>query len=232
MDTSTIMTELPATRTRSSIVAGARAVLPIAIAALAFGVSFGILARDAGMGVVAPLVFSLTTFAGSAQFAAVSVLDQGGALVAAIVAAVLLNLRYLAIGVAVAPALCGGPARRLAEAQLAVDESWAVSQRDGKVDRGRFLGAALVLLVAWTSGTALGVLGGESLGDPEDYGLDAMFPALFLALLVSQLQSRSALRAALLGGAIALLLIPVAPAGVPVIAAVTGALVAARRGRA
>ena len=232
MDASSIMTELPAARTRSSIVAGARAVLPIAVAAGAFGVSFGILAREAGMGVVAPLVFSLTTFAGSAQFAAVSVLDQGGALAAAIVAAVLLNLRYLAIGVAVAPALRGGRARRLVEAQLAVDESFAVAQRDGQIDRGRFLGAALVLLAAWTSGTALGVLGGGSLGDPQSYGLDAMFPALFLALLVAQLRSGPAVRAALLGGTIALLLIPVAPAGVPVIAALTGTVVALRPGRA
>jgi 4-azaleucine resistance transporter AzlC len=232
MDASSIMTEPPAARMRSSIVAGARAVLPIAIAAGAFGVSFGILAREAGMGVVAPLVFSLTTFAGSAQFAAVSVLDQGGALAAAVVAAVLLNLRYLAIGVAAAPALRGGRARRLVEAQLVVDESFAVAHRDGQIDRGRFLGAAVVLLAAWTAGTALGVLGGDSLGDPRNYGLDAMFPALFLALLVAQLRSRPAVRAALLGGTIALLLIPVAPAGVPVIAALTGTVVALRPGRA
>ena len=231
MEAVSIMTEVPPIRVRSSVATGAREVMPIAIAAAAFGVSFGILARDAGMGIVAPLVFSLTTFAGSAQFAAVSVLDQGGALAAAIVAAVLLNVRYLAIGVAVAPALRGGRARRLAEAQLAVDESFAVAQRDGRVDRGRFLGAALVLLVAWTGGTALGVLGGGSLGDPETYGLDAMFPALFLALLAGQLRSRSAVHAALLGGGIALLLIPVAPAGVPVMAAVTGALIAARWSR-
>jgi 4-azaleucine resistance transporter AzlC len=232
MDASSIMTEPTAARMRSSIVAGARAVLPIAIAAGAFGVSFGILAREAGMGVVAPLVFSLTTFAGSAQFAAVSVLDQGGALAAAVVAAVLLNLRYLAIGVAAAPALRGGRARRLVEAQLVVDESFAVAHRDGQIDRGRFLGAAVVLLAAWTAGTALGVLGGDSLGDPRNYGLDAMFPALFLALLVAQLRSRPAVRAALLGGTIALLLIPVAPAGVPVIAALTGTVVALRPGRA
>ena len=117
--------------------AGARAIAPIAIAAAAFGMSFGILAREAGMGVVAPLVFSLTTFAGSAQFAAASVMQDGGAVIAAIAAAVLLNLRYVAIGVSIAPSLTGGRARRLAEAQLATDESWAVSQEDGRVDRAR-----------------------------------------------------------------------------------------------
>ena len=75
------------------------------------------------------------------------------------------------------------------------------------------------------------MLGGGSLGDPETYGLDAMFPALFLALLAGQLRSRSAVHAAVLGGGIALLLIPIAPAGVPVMAAVTGALIAVRWSR-
>ena len=135
-------------QTRSGVGAGARAIAPLVLPVLAFGASFGILARDAGMGVAAPIVMSFTTFAGSAQFAAASVLQDGGALAAAIAAAVLLNLRYLAIGVSVAPSLCGSAGRRLAEAQFAVDESWAVAQRDGRVDRERLIGAGLVLLLA------------------------------------------------------------------------------------
>ena len=210
----------------SSFASGARAAAPLAIAVVAFGASFGVLARDAGMGVVAPILMSLTTFAGSAQFAVASVLGSGGAVAAAIVAAVLLNLRYLAIGVSVAPALRGSPARRVTEAQLAVDESWAVAQRDGVVDRGRLLGAGCVLMTAWTGGTVLGVLGGSALGDPADYGLDAMFPALFLALLVGQLDGRRARVAAVAGGLIALALTPVVPAGLPIVAAVLGAVIA------
>ena len=210
---------------------GARAAAPIAVAAAVFGVSFGILAREAGMGVVAPVVMSFTTFAGSAQFAAVSVLEQGGALAAAIVAAVLLNLRYLAIGISVAPSLRGSLARRLLEAQLAVDESWAVAQEDGRVVRGRMVGAGLALMAGWCGGTVLGVIGGGAVGDPATYGLDAMFPALFLTLLVGLVKDGRTLRAALAGGAIALVLLPFAPAGVPVIAAVAGVLVAARGGR-
>jgi 4-azaleucine resistance transporter AzlC len=211
---------------RASVVAGARAVVPIAIAVVAFGVSFGILARDAGMGVVAPILMSATTFAGSAQFAVASVLESGGAVAAAIVAAVLLNLRYLAIGVSVAPALRGPAARRVAEAQLSVDESWAVAQHEGRVDRGRLLGAGGVLMVAWTGGTAAGVLGGSALGDPADYGLDAMFPALFLALLVGQLDGPRTRISALAGGLIALALTPVLPAGLPIVVATLGAVIA------
>jgi 4-azaleucine resistance transporter AzlC len=194
--------------------------------AAAFGVSFGILARDAGMGVVAPLVFSLTTFAGSAQFAVASVLETGGAVATAIVAAVLLNLRYLAVGMSVAPSLRGSKGRRLAEAQLAVDESWAVAQQDGRVDRDRLIGAGLVLFAAWFGGTAAGVFGGSALGDPADYGLDAMFPALFLALLAGQLTDRRTRAAALGGGLIALAFTPVLPPGVPIVVAVAGAVLA------
>src|SRR5918996_254028 len=129
MELSTIMTDVPlGLQARAGgILAGARAAAPIAIAAATFGASFGILARDAGMGVAAPIAMSVTTFAGSAQFAVASVLESGGAVAAAIAAAVLLNLRYLAVGMSVAPSLEGGKLRRLAEAQPAVDESWAIS---------------------------------------------------------------------------------------------------------
>ena len=211
---------------QGGLAAGARAAAPIAIAVVAFGASFGILARDAGMGMVAPVVMSLTTFAGSAQFAVASVLEDGGALAAAIAAAVLLNLRYLAIGISVAPSLRGSAGRRLAESQLSIDESWAMAQRDGRVDRDMLIGAGLVLAAAWVSGTVSGVIGGSALGDPADYGLDAMFPALFLALLVGQLDSRRTRAAALAGGAIALVLTPLVPPGIPIVAAALGAFAA------
>ena len=212
--------------------AGARDVAPIALAAAVIGMSFGILARDAGMGVVAPIVMSLTTFAGSAQMAAATVMNDGGAVAAAVAAAVLLNLRYVAIGVSVAPSLRGRRARRLAEAQLATDESWAISQDGGRVNRERLLGAGLVLLLSWTAGTTAGVLGGSALGDPATYGFDAMFPALFLALLAGQLGDRRARPPALAGALIALVLTPLAPPGIPIVVAAAGAVLGLRPERA
>jgi 4-azaleucine resistance transporter AzlC len=227
MEASSIMPDSSLLRQpRAEMVAGVRAAAPLALAVGAFGASFGILARDAGMGIVPPILMSLTTFAGSAQFAVASVLGSGGAIAAAIAAAVMLNLRYLAIGTSVAPALRGGPLRRLLEAQLVVDESWAISQRDGHVERDRLVGAGLTLLVAWCLGTVAGTLGGGALGDPADYGLDAMFPALFLALVVGQLDSRRARVAAVLGALIALVLTPLLPPGLPIVAAAGGAIIA------
>ena len=210
--------------------AGARRAATIAPAVLVFGVSFGLLAQSAGMGTLASVVMSATTFAGSAQFAAASVLSAAGSVGAAATAAILLNARYVPIGISVASVLRGGPLRRLLEGQLVVDESWAFSRRrDGSFDRGVLIGAGLVLYTCWVTGTAAGALGGEALGDPDSLGLDAAFAALFLALLVLQIHSRRAVVAAFVGGAIAFALIPFTAPGVPIIAATAGCLVGWRK---
>jgi 4-azaleucine resistance transporter AzlC len=211
---------------------GVRAILPLTPAVLAFGASFGVLAHAADVSALAALVMSATTFAGSAQFAIVSVLGAGGSAAAAIGAAVLLNARYGPMGLAASDAFTGGPLRRLLEAQLLVDESWALSNRGGRFDRGVLIGAGAVLYLFWNAGTAIGVLAGEGLGDPADLGLDAAFAALSLALLAPQLGSREAVAAALAGAGIALALVPLTPPGVPVIAATVACLVGMRRRRA
>ena len=209
---------------------GAKRIAPIALAALAFSVSFGVLARASGIGALEAIVMSMTVFAGSAQFAVVSILAVGGGIASAILAAVLLNARYAPISVSVGPIFVGGRPRRLLEAQLIVDESWAMSRRpDGRYDRHLLVGAGIVLYACWVGGTIIGALAAEALGDPADLGLDAAFPALFLAILVTQVHSRRALAAAVLGGTIALVLIPVAPAGVPIVAAAAACLIGWRR---
>jgi 4-azaleucine resistance transporter AzlC len=213
--------------------AGIRAVLPLCVAVAGFGISYGLLARSAGFSPAAAVVMSGTTFAGSAQFASASVLEAGGTVAAAVAAAILLNLRYAPIGVSVAPIMTGGLLRRLLVAQLVVDESWAIANRgDGTFDRGLLVGAGMALYAAWVSSTAVGALGAEVLGDPAALGLDAAFPALFLALLWPQVRERRALAATLLGAGIAVALVPVAPPGVPIIAAAAGCLLGLRGERA
>jgi 4-azaleucine resistance transporter AzlC len=209
---------------------GVRATLPLGVAVLGFGISFGVLARTAGMGSVAPIVMSATTFAGSAQFAAASVLNAGGSVATAVVAAVLLNARYAPIGVSVAPSLHGSWWSRFLHGQLVVDESWAIaSEGDGRYNPRVLLGAGLTIYVAWVLGTILGVAFGDVIGDPARLGLDAAFPALFLALLVPQLTSARAKQAAVLGATIALVLTPFTPPGVPIIAASAACLLGWRR---
>jgi predicted branched-subunit amino acid permease len=206
-----------------------RAIAPIAPMAAIFAASFGVLATATGMGTLAPIVMSATTFAGSAQFAAASVIGSGGAL-AAIGAAGLLNARYAPISLTVAPTMSGSLLSRLLQSQLIVDESWAVSRRDdGRYDRRLLVGAGLVLYACWNVGTVVGVLAGDVVGEPSDFGLDAAFAALFLAILVPQVRSRRALAAAVLGGTIALALIPFAAAGVPIVAAAAACLIGWRK---
>lgn len=215
--------------------AGFRAGVPFAIAGLALAVSFGILAEPV-MGPVAPVVMSAIVFAGSAQFAALAVLAAGGGALAAVVAGVLLNARYVPMGIALAPSLRGGPLRRALIGQGMIDFSWAAAaRRGGSFDPRFMLGATAPAYPCWVVGTLAGVLAGDAIGDPGRLGLDAIFPAFFLALLLAGEAStgRRAIVAAMLGAAIALALIPVAPPGVPVIAACLAALVgldpAARR---
>jgi 4-azaleucine resistance transporter AzlC len=211
---------------------GVRAAAPLGVAVGAFGISFGVLAHDAGMGSVAPVVMSVTTFAGSAQFAVVSVLTAGGGVAAACVAALLLNARYAPIGMSVAKALRGSRFKRMLEAQLVVDESWALSNRGGgEFDRRILIGAGALLYASWVGGTTIGVLSGNLIGDPNKLGLDAAFPALFLALLVGQIRSRRAAVAALAGAAIALAVTPFVKPGVPLIVACLACAVGWRRSR-
>src|SRR3989440_1410550 len=146
---------------------GARRAVPIGIAVLLFGVSFGLLARTAGMGRVAPIVMSATTFAGSAQFAAASILHAGGTVAAAILAAVLLNVRYAPISISVAGLFGGTAPKRLAQSQLIVDESWALAARGGgRFDRNALLGAGPPPLPRLVGGKALGRLRGGFLPGP------------------------------------------------------------------
>jgi 4-azaleucine resistance transporter AzlC len=223
---------------------GVTASLPLSVAVFGFGISYGVLALSVGMGSLAPVVMSAATFAGSAQFAAASVLGGGGSATTAILAALMLNARYLPLGVTVAPWLEGGFWSRLLHAHLMVDESWAIaSEGQGRWNPQVLLAAGMGIWIAWVAGTAIGVLFGDALGDPAKLGLDAAFPALFLALLVPQLRSEeratavAGLRigappqavAALLGAAIALVLTPFTPAGVPIICAGAACLIGLRK---
>lgn len=202
----------------------------LALPAAGFGLSFGALADATGLDAVQAGVMSATVFGGAAQFAAVSILEAAGGAAAAITAGILLSMRYAAIGLTVAPELRGPLWRRLLESQLIVDESWAVSTGPGgRVDGRKLVGAGLVLYTLWVTSSVLGVFGASLIGDPERLGLDAAFPAVFVALLAPQLRDRRALAASLLGVAIALSLVPIAPPGVPIIAASAGVLVGWRK---
>jgi 4-azaleucine resistance transporter AzlC len=202
------------------------AAAPIAIAVFVFGVSFGVLAVAAHLPAWSVVLMSVLVFAGSAQFAAIGVIAAGGSVLTAIFAGGLLNLRFVATGIAVTRSLPGGRLLKSLLAQLSIDESYALSARagsPGRPDGKTLLVTGALLYVVWVIGTSLGALLGPVLGDPKRLGLDAAFPAGFVALLWPMLSGRHAVRCAVGGVAAALVLAPFTPPGIPLAgAAVVG----------
>jgi predicted branched-subunit amino acid permease len=172
------------------------------------------------------VIFSAIVFAGSAQFASVSIVAAGGGAGAAVAAATLMNSRFLPMSAAVGPSFSGGALKRAAKGQTVVDASWALSSRgDGTFDEYLLIGASAIAYVSWVTGTAVGAVWGDRLGDPAALGLDAIFPAFFFGLLLAELRSGRARGVAALGAGIALVLVPLAPPGVPVLVASLASLV-------
>ncbi len=213
---------------RARLRAGIRRGVPFGLAVFAIAVSFGVLSRPV-MGSVAPIVMSILVFSGAAQFGALAILSAGGGTGAAIAAGVLLNARYLAMGLALAPSLRGRPLSRAAFAMTIVDSSWAAaSAGDGTFDPWYMVGVTVLQYPGWVLGTIVGVLAGGAIGDPRALGLDALFPAFFVGLLLEEVRGRRKAAAAGGGAGIALVLTPFTPAGVPILAAALAALAASR----
>ena len=156
----------------------------------------------------------------------------GGGIPSALAAATLMNSRFLAMGIALAPSLPGGTVKRAAQGQAVVDSSWALASRgDGTFDRWLLFGTTLPQYVAWLAGTVVGAAAGDLIGDPERLGLDALFPMFFVAILLAELGRPGARWVALAGAAIALLLVPWAPPGIPILVASVAALLGTRPAR-
>ena len=189
-----------------------------------YGISFGVLAVAAGLSPAQACVMSMLVFTGASQFAFIGVLAGGGGALAAIGPAVVLAVRNAAYGLSLVPILPGRLRDRAFVAQFVIDESTAMAraQDDPRAARYAFVATGAAVWLCWNAGTLAGALLGGGLGDPRALGLDAMFPAAFLALLAPQLRRRGAPVAAASGGLIALAVVPFAPSGLPVIAALVG----------
>ena len=210
---------------------GLRLGLPFAAVGFVLSLSFGVLAVQAGFTILQAIATSALVFAGSAQFTALAIVTGGGGIGAALTAATLMHSRFLAMGIALAPSLPGGPLRRAAEGQAVVDASWALANRgDGTFDRSLLIGTTIPQYASWLAGTVTGALVGDVIGDPDRFGLDVLFPTFFVAILLAELRRPRARVAALLGAGIALALVPFTPAGIPVLAAGAAALIGLGQG--
>ncbi|MFP5578831.1 MAG: AzlC family ABC transporter permease [Acidimicrobiia bacterium] len=212
-----------------------RQALSIALALSPFGIVFGVACVDAGLGLGEAIGFSAVVFTGSAQFAAVGVLGDGGGVVAAISAGLLLNIRSLAFGVLLAPSLTGGIGTRAVLSQLVIDESTAVAtvQDEHRWRRYGFIAGGLAVFTVWNLTTIAGVLlASVDDGFITDLGLDVAAPAAFLALLWPRLVGAGGAdgrRIATAGGLVAAAAVPFTPPGIPILVAGLGVLAARPR---
>jgi predicted branched-subunit amino acid permease len=202
---------------------GARAVAPLAMAIGTLGVAFGYLARASGLSTGASLTMSATSFAGSPQFAAISVYAAGGTILAGIAAAAALATRFGAMSATAASSLRGPLWKRLVLSQLVVDETWAVAYvGESGFDRELLTGAGLTLYMVHVGGTALGAAFGNFVGRTEVWGVDAMSPALFVVLLAPRLESRETWMTVAIVVMLTVGAIPFTPPGVPILVAIAG----------
>ncbi|MEI5102252.1 AzlC family ABC transporter permease [Streptomyces sp. PmtG] len=197
------------------------------------GVSFGAIAVAGGLPVWVPVTMSLLVYAGSAQFSAVAILTSGGGAAAAAATGLLLNTRTAAFSLAVADSIGRSWPARLVGAHLVTDETAAfvLAQPDPARRRAAFWISGLGLFAAWNLSVFVGALAGSALGDTARFGLDAAFPAMLVALVLPVLRDATdgARRAAAAGAVLAVAATPLLPAGLPVLLALLGLLVAGRR---
>ncbi|MDX6245426.1 MAG: hypothetical protein QOE76_3149 [Frankiales bacterium] len=208
--------------------AAVRQGLSVGVATSLYGISLGALAVANGLSVWQACVTSLLLFSGGSQFALVGVLGGGGSVGAAVAASSLLGVRNGLYGLQLAALLQPRGVRRLAAAQLTIDESTAVAvaQPDPASRATGFWVTGITVFVGWNLMTFAGALLGNALGDPRRYGLDAAAGAAFLALLWPRLRDRQAAAVAAAGALVAAALVPVVAVGLPVVAAAAVAVAA------
>jgi 4-azaleucine resistance transporter AzlC len=211
---------------------GVRLGLPILLGYAPVGATFGVLARKTGFSSLQAVVCSATALAGAGQFIALSVLAAGGGVLAVLAATTVVNLRYVLFGATVAPLFgrAAGALRPLLAFTL-TDETFAVNTTDARTsgaDPVSALGVGAIAWVGWVGGTALGALASASIPDPTRFGAEFAMPAMFTALLVGQIESRSHAVAAAIAAVLALASAALLPGtwGITV-GAVVGAAIAA-----
>jgi len=198
--------------------------LSVGLATGLYGVSFGAIGSAAGLSVPAVLLLSILMFSGASQFAFVGIIAAGGAPITAISSAWLMGVRNSFYALRLSPIIGPRGLWRLLAAQLTIDESNAVSAAQEGLRNQKFgfwlTGGAVFAF--WNAATLLGALAGNLVGSVETWGLDGAAAAAFLGLLWPRLKKNLPLAG--VGALVALIAIPLTPAGVPVLLAAAVAL--------
>jgi predicted branched-subunit amino acid permease len=194
----------------------------------ALGVTVNVLVLERVGSESITIVAAIAINSATTELAYLAVRDAGGTQLAAVIAGWVVASRFGLLAVSLGARLRVGNWHRAAAGLQSFDPNvtWAIQQRRARDVVRVFWRTTAAMHVGWLSGIAVGVFLGNVIGDANRFGLDAVFPAALLAIIGNLLRRRSAALAAALGGGLCLLLIPIAPAGVPIIASLAGAVIA------
>jgi 4-azaleucine resistance transporter AzlC len=189
------MDKAPVTFTFSGALAGARRCVPIEISGFAIGLVFGVLARQAGLGVTETVLMSALVFSGAAQFVVLGLWASPLPVASIALTTFVVGLRHLLMGAALSPWFSRlSRLKAYGSVFFMADENWALTMSEfskGKRDAAFLVGGGLAMFASWTSSTLIGRTIGGVLRDPARWGLDFAFTAVFLALLVGMWRGRS-----------------------------------------
>ncbi len=214
---------------------GARDAVPLGASIFIYGLAFGLVASQAMIGWGQALAMSVAVYSGSAQLAAVSLMQTGELTLLTLAATILvMNARYVLFGAALQPWLGQTtPGRAYGSLLLLGDANWILVMRavaEGEEDRAYLAGSGFPMLIGWLSGTVIGAVSGGVLPDPHALGFDLMLPCFAAAMMAAMMKTRASLVPVVTGAAAALIVGQVASPGWAIIAAgVAGGAVAALR---
>jgi 4-azaleucine resistance transporter AzlC len=179
----------------SGVIAGIKRSLPLALSIFTYGISFGVLARQAGLSLVEAFLMSSLVFAGASQFIALELWHSPLPIATLLLTTLVINLRHILMSASLSPWFLKLPAWNAYGCFFFLnDESWALTMAEfakGKPNAGFLLGTGLMTFIAWVSSTVVGQLLGSTITDPAQWGLDFAFTAVFIVLLVSLWRGKS-----------------------------------------
>jgi 4-azaleucine resistance transporter AzlC len=219
---------MPTGTTPRSFPAGFRAMLPLWVGVIPFGMAYAVSARSAGLGLADTQLMSLVVFAGSAQFTAAGMFAVGASPLALILTTFVINVRHLLYSLTLGQRTSLSWPQRIVGAHLLTDEAFGVAVAAGSTSAAFLFGAELSLYLVWNAATLAGSLLGGLVPDPEALGIDIVFPLAFLALLVPLVRRPVDLGVAAFSGLAGLLAAQVMPTGLAILlVGVAGALLGA-----
>ena len=196
--------------------------LSVSLTVGAYGAAFGAASVANGFSVLQSCLLSLLTFSGASQFAVVGVIGAGGSAISAIATASLLGVRNALYGVIMAPRLKVRGFKRIIAAQITIDESTGVAlsgeKRNKDAMRQGFWLTGFGVFIFWNLFTLAGALGAQAMGDTRAWGLDSAVPAAFLGLVWPRLENNRDRALAVASILFAVAMVPILPAGLPIIA--------------